>query len=190
KKGETVGIIGENGAGKSTLLKILAGELEASDGTFVIGSNVKIGYFSQHALEVLNSTKTVFEEIHDRIPDATVGFVRNLLGSFLFSGDEVEKKVGSLSGGEKSRVVLATILARPVNFLVLDEPTNHLDILSREVLLDAIQRFDGTVIIVSHDRHFLRGVATKTYELDRGELRMYPGTYDEYLERHARDIPA
>ncbi len=151
-----------------------------------MGASVKLGYFSQHALDVLNPNKTLFEEIHDRIPDATIGFVRNLLGAFLFSGDDVEKKIGVLSGGEKSRVVLATILARPVNFLVLDEPTNHLDIRSREILLDALQAFDGTIMIVSHDRHFLKQVANRVYEVDHGALRVYEGNYDYYLSQVAK----
>jgi ATP-binding cassette subfamily F protein 3 len=155
-------------------------------GEVEMGASVKLGYFSQHALDVLNPNKTLFEEIHDRIPDATIGFVRNLLGAFLFSGDDVEKKIGVLSGGEKSRVVLATILARPVNFLVLDEPTNHLDIRSREILLDALQAFDGTIMIVSHDRHFLKQVANRVYEVDHGALRVYEGNYDYYLSQVAK----
>src|SRR6185312_2191112 len=129
-------------------------------------ASVRLGYFSQHSLEVLNSSKTIFEEIHDRIPDATIGFVRNLLGAFLFSGDDIYKKISVLSGGEKSRVVLATLLATPLNFLILDEPTNHLDITSRETLLNAIKNFDGTVMLVSHDRHFLKEIASRVFEVD------------------------
>jgi ATP-binding cassette subfamily F protein 3 len=131
-------------------------------------------------LDVLNPQATIFEEVHGRIPTSTIGFVRSLLGSFLFSGDDVDKKISVLSGGEKSRVVLATILANPVNLLVLDEPTNHLDIQSREVLLKAIQDFEGTVMIVSHDRHFLRSVVTRVIEVDQGEVRSYDGDYDYY----------
>ena len=148
-----------------------------------MGASVRAGYFSQHSLEVLNSNKTIYDEIHDRVPDATVGYVRSLLGAFLFSGDDVYKKIGVLSGGEKSRVVLATLLVNPVNFLILDEPTNHLDIKSREILLSAIKNFDGTVILVSHDRHFLRQVSTRVFEVDHGEMRIYEGSYDEYLSR-------
>ena len=149
-------------------------------GAVALGASVKVGYFSQHSLDVLNPNKTIFDEVHDRIPDATIGYVRNLLGAFLFSGDDVDKKIGVLSGGEKSRVVLATILASPVNLLVLDEPTNHLDIKSREILLEAIQDFDGTVMLVSHDRHFLRSVAHRVFEVDHGEIRAFEGGYEYY----------
>jgi ATP-binding cassette, subfamily F, member 3 len=179
---DKIAIVGVNGAGKSTLLKIMAGQTEPTNGTCVIGANVKIGYFSQSSLDVLNPNKTIFQEIYDRIPEATIGFVRNLLGTFLFSGDDAEKKIGILSGGEKSRVVLATILATPVNFLILDEPTNHLDIKSREVLLQAIKDFDGTVALVSHDRHFLREVAGRVFEVDHGTLRPYEGNFEYYIE--------
>jgi ATP-binding cassette subfamily F protein 3 len=184
---DKVAVVGVNGAGKSTLLKIITGQTEATEGEAGVGASVNMGYFSQHALEVLDPNKTIFDEIHDRIPEATIGLVRNLLGAFLFSGDDVYKKIGVLSGGEKSRVVLATILAKPLNFLVLDEPTNHLDIKSREMLLEAVQKFDGTVMIVSHDRHFLKSVATRVFELDRGEMRIYEGNYEYYLERKAAE---
>ena len=180
---DKIAVVGVNGAGKSTLLKTIHGDVEPTSGRVTIGANVKIGYFSQHSLEVLNSEKTIFDEVHDRIPDATIGFVRNLLGAFNFSGDDVHKKISVLSGGEKSRVVLACILATPVNLLILDEPTNHLDIKSREVLLKAIQNFDGTVLIVSHDRHFLRSVANQVFEVDHGQMRIYPGNYEYYQMR-------
>jgi ATP-binding cassette subfamily F protein 3 len=183
---DKVALVGVNGAGKSTLLKIIAGAVEPSDGNCVVGPSVKVGYFSQSALEVLDPKKTIFDEICDRIPGATIGFVRNLLGSFLFSNDDVNKKIGILSGGEKSRVVLATILATPVNFLILDEPTNHLDIRSREILLEAIQKFEGTVIMVSHDRHFLKAIATRVFEIDHGELIPYEGNFDYYLSKTTR----
>lgn len=179
---EKVALVGVNGAGKSTLLKCIAELTEPTDGSCSLGSNVKVGYFSQHSLDVLNPNKTLFDEIHDRIPHATLGFVRNLLGAFLFSGDDVYKKIAVLSGGEKSRLVLATILAQPVNFLILDEPTNHLDIKTREILLKAIQDFDGTVMIVSHDRHFLRGIASRVFELHHGVMHMFEGSYKEYAE--------
>ncbi len=182
---DKVAVVGINGAGKSTLLKTVYGEVEPTAGHVTVGANVKIGYFSQHSLEVLNSEKTIFDEVHDRIPEATIGFVRNLLGAFLFSGDDVYKKISVLSGGEKSRVVLATILATPVNLLILDEPTNHLDIKSREILLKAIQNFDGTVLIVSHDRHFLRAVASQVFEVDHGQMNIYPGNYEYYLSKKA-----
>ncbi len=177
---EKIAVVGVNGAGKSTLLKCIAGQTTPTTGSLSIGSNVMIGYFSQHALEVLNPEKTLLEHIHDVIPDASLGYVRNLLGAFLFSGDDAHKKISVLSGGEKSRIVLATILALPRNLLILDEPTNHLDIVTRELLLSAIQKFEGTVLIVSHDRHFLRECATKVIEVDRGEVRVIPKTYAEY----------
>ena len=183
---DKVAVVGVNGAGKSTLLKIMAGSTDATEGTCVVGPSVRVGYFSQSALDVLDPGKTIFDEICDRIPGATVGYVRNLLGSFLFSNDDVNKKIGILSGGEKSRVVLATILATPVNFLILDEPTNHLDIKSREVLLEAIRNFEGTVVMVSHDRHFLKAIATRVFEIDHGSLLPYEGTFDYYLSKTTR----
>jgi ATP-binding cassette subfamily F protein 3 len=183
KRLDRVAVVGVNGAGKSTLLKCIAGQTEATSGSVGLGANVNVGYFSQHSLEVLNENKTLFDEIHDRIPDATIGYVRNLLGAFLFSGDDVYKKVGILSGGEKSRLILATILASPVNFLILDEPTNHLDIKTREVLLNAIQTFDGTVMLVSHDRHFLRAIAGRVFEVGRGEIRIFEGGYEYYQSK-------
>jgi ATP-binding cassette subfamily F protein 3 len=183
---DKVAVVGVNGAGKSTLLKFMAGSVSPTDGTCVVGPSVKVGYFSQSALDVLNPKKTIFEEICDRIPEATIGYVRNLLGAFNFSQDDADKKIGILSGGEKSRVVLATILATPVNFLILDEPTNHLDIRSREVLLDAIKNFEGTVIMVSHDRHFLKAIATRVFEIDHGELLPYEGNFDYYLSKTTR----
>jgi len=183
---DKVAVVGVNGAGKSTLLKTIAGLTEATDGQVTVGASVKLGYFSQHSLEVLNSNKTIYDEIYDRVPEATIGYVRNLLGAFLFSGDDIYKKVSVLSGGEKSRVVLATLLANPVNFLILDEPTNHLDIGSREMLLKAIQNFEGTVMLVSHDRHFLKAIATRVFEVDHGELRVYEGNFEYYTEQKAK----
>ena len=183
---DKVAVVGVNGAGKSTLLKIMAGALEPTEGTCVVGPSVRAGYFSQSALDVLDANKTIFDEIADRIPGATIGFVRNLLGSFLFSNDDVNKKIGILSGGEKSRVVLASIFASPVNFLILDEPTNHLDIRSREVLLENLKKFEGTVVMVSHDRHFLREVATRVFEIDHGSLQPYEGDFAYYLSKTTR----
>lgn len=183
KRLDRVAVVGVNGAGKSTLLKIIAGQTDATDGRATIGASIEVGYFSQNSLDVLDPQATVLDEVHARIPTAGVGYIRNLLGAFKFSGDEVEKKISVLSGGEKSRVVLATILARPVNFLILDEPTNHLDIQSREVLLEAVVNFPGTVMIVSHDRHFLRKMTTRVFRLDRHELTVYDGSWDDYLLR-------
>jgi ATP-binding cassette subfamily F protein 3 len=183
RRGNKIALVGVNGAGKSTFLKVLAGQTEPTSGSFTLGANVNLGYFSQHAMDLLDPKKTVFETIQDIIPLATIGVIRNLLGAFLFSGDAVDKKVENLSGGEKSRVVLATLLARPINFLVLDEPTNHLDIRSREILLDALKSFTGTVLLVSHDRHFLRQLVDRVFEIDHGEMRIYEGNYNYYLEK-------
>ena len=178
-----VAVVGVNGAGKSTLLKVLAGQADATSGCAVLGANVELGYFSQHAMEVLDPRKTVFETVQEAMPLANIGVVRNLLGAFLFQGDSVDKRIENLSGGEKSRVVLATLLARPVNLLILDEPTNHLDIRSREILLDALQNFAGTVVLVSHDRHFLRQLVDRVFEIDHGEMRIYEGNYEYYLHK-------
>ncbi|OGU12577.1 MAG: glycosyl transferase family 1 [Geobacteraceae bacterium GWC2_58_44] len=183
KRLSKIAVVGVNGAGKSTFLKVIAGEADPSEGSVVLGANVELGYFSQHAMEILDPKKTIFETLQDVIPLATIGVIRNLLGSFLFQGDDVEKRIENLSGGEKSRVVLATLLARPVNFLVLDEPTNHLDIRSREILLNALADFAGTVILVSHDRHFLRLLVDRVIEVDHGEMRLYDGNYDYYLSK-------
>jgi ATP-binding cassette subfamily F protein 3 len=180
-----IAVVGVNGAGKSTFLKVLAGQTTPSNGSLTIGANVELGYFSQHAMELLDPKKTVFETVQDAMPLANIGVIRNLLGAFLFQGDAVEKRIENLSGGEKSRVVLATLLARPVNFLVLDEPTNHLDIRSREMLLDALQGFAGTVVLVSHDRHFLRQLVDRVFEIDHGEMRVYEGSYNYYLDKAA-----
>jgi ATP-binding cassette subfamily F protein 3 len=178
-----VGVVGFNGAGKSTLLKLIVGQTEASSGRVRLGANVDVGYFSQYSLDLLNPNHTVFESLREVLPNASVGVVKNLLGAFLFSGDDAEKKIGILSGGEKSRVLLARILARPVNLLVLDEPTNHLDMKSREILLDALKRFAGTIIIVSHDRYFQKALVNRVFEIDDGKLRIYEGRYDEYLHK-------
>lgn len=185
-----IALTGVNGAGKSTLLKTIVGETDATAGAVTIGASVRTGYFSQHALDTLDPKKTIFEEVSSRLPDGTVGYIRNLLGAFLFSGDDVDKKIGVLSGGERSRVLLAMILASPLNFLVLDEPTNHLDIESREILMKAVQAFEGTVLVVSHDRHFLRQITNRVFEIRDGELRTYEGNYDEYLESKAKEAGA
>ncbi|MGE0918536.1 ABC-F family ATP-binding cassette domain-containing protein [Trichlorobacter lovleyi] len=183
KRQSKIAVVGVNGAGKSTFLKVLAGQTEPTSGTVALGANVELGYFSQHAMEVLDPKKTVFDTVQDAMPLANRGVIMNLLGAFLFQGDAVDKRIENLSGGEKSRVVLATLLARPVNFLVLDEPTNHLDIRSREMLLNALQNFTGTVMLVSHDRHFLRCLVDRVIEVDHGEMRTYEGNYEYYLEK-------
>ncbi len=185
KRLDKIALTGINGAGKSTLLKIITGQAEASGGSCALGSGVRTGYFSQYSSDILVPGRTVYQEVEERIPRASEGVIKNILGAFQFSGDDVHKKVGILSGGEKSRVMLACILAVPVNFLVLDEPTNHLDIASREVLLEALREFEGTLMIVSHDRWFLRHLSTRVFEIDHGSLMVYDGGYGEYLSRSA-----
>ncbi|MGE3972946.1 MAG: ABC-F family ATP-binding cassette domain-containing protein [Bdellovibrionales bacterium] len=180
---DKIAVVGVNGAGKSTFLKVISGLTDPTSGRVALGSGVKLGYFSQHSLEVLKPNRTVLEEVESRVPNPNLGYIRNLLGAFMFSGDDVYKKISILSGGEKSRVILATMLANPLNFLILDEPTNHLDIRSREVLLSAIQKFDGTVVLVSHDRHFLRAIAHRVFEVGHGQLNVFEGNYDYYLSK-------
>jgi len=187
RRGEKVAVVGVNGAGKSTFLKCLAGQTEPTAGSVSIGANVHLGYFSQHSMELLDPKRTVFDTVQEALPTASVGVIRNLCAAFLFRGDDVDKRIDKLSGGEKSRVVLAMLLARPLNLLILDEPTNHLDIQSREVLLEALQKFTGTVVLVSHDRHFLRSLVGRVFEIDHGRMlpRMLPyeGDYDYYLDK-------
>ncbi|HEY6839293.1 MAG TPA: ABC-F family ATP-binding cassette domain-containing protein [Geobacteraceae bacterium] len=187
RRGEKVAVVGVNGAGKSTFLKVLAGETEPTTGSATIGASVNLGYFSQHAMDILDPAATVFETVQNALPQANIGVLRNLCAAFLFQGDSVDKRVEQLSGGEKSRLVLATLLGRPINFLILDEPTNHLDIQSREILLDALQDFAGTVVLVSHDRHFLRALVNRVMEIDHGEMRVYEGDYDYYLHKSGRE---
>jgi ATP-binding cassette, subfamily F, member 3 len=184
---DKIAVVGVNGAGKSTFLKVLSAQTAPTSGTVTVGANVNIGYFSQHSMDLLDASKTVLETLQEVMPNASVGTVRNLCAAYLFQGDDVEKRINSLSGGEKSRVVLASIMARSVNVLILDEPTNHLDILTREIQLEALQRFNGTVILVSHDRHFLRSLVNRVFEIDHGEMRIYEGDYEYYLHKAGRD---
>nr|MBF0222096.1 ABC-F family ATP-binding cassette domain-containing protein [Desulfobulbaceae bacterium] len=183
RRTQKIAVVGVNGAGKSTFLKVLAGITKPTTGSATIGANVSIGYFSQHAMDVLNPASTVFETVQAVLPEANIGSIRNLCAAFLFQGDEVDKQISILSGGEKSRLVLATLLGQPLNFLILDEPTNHLDIQSRDVLLQALIQFTGTVILVSHDRHFLRSLVNNVFFIDHGEMRIYEGNYQYYLEK-------
>lgn len=183
RRQEKVALTGINGAGKSTLMKVVADILKPQEGRCEVGSSVKMGYFSQYSSDLLNPENTIYDEVQNALPELEKGEIMSALGAFLFSGDDVKKKISVLSGGEKSRVVLAIILSRPVNFLVLDEPTNHLDITSRQVLLDALKRFDGSILIVSHDRFFLRSLVNRVWELDRGALTTYEGDYSYYLEK-------
>ncbi len=184
---EKIAVVGVNGAGKSTFLKMLAGQTEPTTGSLNLGANVNPGYFSQHAMDILQPQKTVLDTVQDTMPQANLGTLRNLCAAFLFQGDDIYKRIDNLSGGEKSRVVLATMLVQPINLLILDEPTNHLDIQSREVLLSALQKFAGTVVLVSHDRHFLRSLVDRIFEIDHGEMRIYKGNYDYYLEKSGRE---
>ncbi len=187
RRGEKVAVVGVNGAGKSTFLKCLAGQTDPTSGTMTIGANVNLGYFSQHSMELLDPKKSVFETVQDVMPMASIGVIRNLCAAFLFQGDDVDKRIKRLSGGEKSRLVLAMLLGKPINFLVLDEPTNHLDIQSREVLLEALKNFAGTVILVSHDRHFLRSLVNRVFEIDHGEMIPYEGKYEYYLQKSGHE---
>lgn len=186
ERGDRVAILGPNGAGKSTLLHLLMGAETADEGTVKLGEhNVIPGYFEQNQAEALDLSKTVMETIHDEVPDWKNEAVRTLLGRFLFSGETVFKRVEALSGGEKARLALAKMLLSPVNLLILDEPTNHLDIPAKEMLEAALQDYDGTVVIVSHDRYFISQVATKIVEIKEGELVLYRGDYQYYQEKLA-----
>ena len=194
RRGERWAVMGRNGAGKSTLLKMVAGALRPDEGTVTIGASVKMGYFAQQALDLLDADLTVEEQLQKDFPHESIGVLRNLAGAFQFSGDEVDKKIRSLSGGEKTRLVMARMLLDPPNFLVLDEPTNHLDLATKEMLLDSLADFDGTMIFVSHDRAFLRGLSNRVLELggESGtdvEPHVYPGSYVDYVARTGHEAP-
>jgi len=180
-RGDKVALVGPNGAGKSTLLKILAGVLEFEKGEVLLGKDVTRAYFSQNQFDLLHLENTVFEELLSIATDESQTELRTLLGTFLFSGDEIEKKVSVLSGGEKSRLILAKMLLKPANFLLLDEPTSHLDIPARNVLETALKQFQGTICLITHDRHLINEIANKVIEIDRGIPNVYPGNYDYYL---------
>jgi ATP-binding cassette subfamily F protein 3 len=185
ERGDRVALVGVNGAGKSTLLKMLAGALPFDAGERVLGSHVEVQYYAQHQLDALDPERTVLEELEQAAPEAPIARLRTILGSFLFSGDAVEKKVAVLSGGEKARLALAKMLARPAALLCMDEPTNHLDLASKEVLEEALAGFTGTIVFISHDRYFINRIATQVVEVDRGRLTTYLGSYDDYLSRKA-----
>ncbi len=185
---DKIAVVGVNGAGKSTLLKVICGLTEASKGESSLGPSIKAGYFSQFSLDLLDPNNTVLEEISNRLPLASNGYIRNLLAAFLFRGDDVDKKIKILSGGEKSRVILATLMSNNYNLLILDEPTNHLDLKSREVLLKALKEFDGTVMYVSHDRHFLHGVSNKVFEVDKGGIRVFNTNFQYYLDKKKSEM--
>jgi ATPase subunit of ABC transporter with duplicated ATPase domains len=194
RRGERWSVMGKNGAGKSTLLKMIAGAVEPDSGDVKLGASLKMGYFAQQALDLLDPDLTVEEQLRKDFPHESIGVLRNLAGAFQFSGDEIDKKIRSLSGGEKTRLVIARMLLDPPNFLVLDEPTNHLDLATKEMLLESLADFDGTMVFVSHDREFLRGLSNRVLELG-GESGVdphphaYPGSYIEYVARTGHEAP-
>jgi len=188
ERGDRIAFLGPNGAGKSTVLRLIMGMEKPTQGKVELGAhNVIPGYFEQNQAEALDLSKTVMDTIHDEVPDWKNEEVRTLLGRFLFSGDTVFKPVGALSGGEKARLALAKMLLRPANLLILDEPTNHLDIPAKEMLEESLQNYDGTAIIVSHDRYFISQVANKIVEIREGEFRVYLGDYHYYLDKIAEE---
>jgi ATPase subunit of ABC transporter with duplicated ATPase domains len=182
-------VMGVNGAGKSTLLKLVAGSTEPDDGTVALGGSVKMGYFAQHAMDLLDGERTVFQSLEDAFPQAGQGSLRALAGCFGFSGDDVEKRCRVLSGGEKARLVMAKMLFDPPNFLVLDEPTNHLDIATKQMLIAALSEYEGTMLFVSHDRHFLAALSNRLLELTPEGIHQYGGGYTEYVARTGQEAP-
>ncbi len=194
RRGERWCVMGRNGAGKTTLLKLIAGALEPDAGSVRLGASLTLGYFAQQALQLLDPDLTVWEQMQQDFPHDSVGVLRNLLGAFQFSGDEVEKRIRSLSGGERSRLVIARMLLYPPNFLVLDEPTNHLDLATKDMLITALRDFEGTMIFVSHDRSFLRGLSNRVLEIGGesgtdAQPLVYPGSYVEYVARTGHEAP-
>jgi len=194
RRGERWSVMGKNGAGKSTLLKMISGGLGPDSGEVKLGASLKMGYFAQQALDLLDPDLTIEEQLRKDFPHESIGVLRNLAGAFQFSGDEIDKKIRSLSGGEKTRLVIARMLLNPPNFLVLDEPTNHLDLATKEMLLESLAGFDGTMVFVSHDREFLRGLSNRVLELG-GESgvdphpHVYPGSYLDYVARTGHEAP-
>jgi ATPase subunit of ABC transporter with duplicated ATPase domains len=189
RRGERWCILGANGAGKSTLLKLIAGQTAADSGSVTVGGSVKMGYFAQHAMELLDGEATVWQTLQDAFPRASIGSLRTLAGCFGFSGDEIEKRCRVLSGGEKARLVLARLLFDPPNFLVLDEPTNHLDVATKEMLVRALAGYEGTMLFVSHDRRFLGALSNRVLELGPEGPIPYGGGYREYVARTGREAP-
>ncbi|MEO7190869.1 MAG: ABC-F family ATP-binding cassette domain-containing protein [Vicinamibacterales bacterium] len=194
QRGQRWSVMGRNGAGKTTLLRMIAGALQPDSGRVKLGASLKMGYFAQQALQLLDPELTIWEQMQRDFPQESIGALRGLLGAFQFSGDETDKKIRSLSGGERSRLVIARMLMHPPNFLVLDEPTNHLDLTTKDMLIEALRDFEGTMIFVSHDRAFLRGLSNRVLELG-GESGtsptpvVYPGSYIEYVERTGHEAP-
>ncbi|NUR53474.1 MAG: ABC-F family ATP-binding cassette domain-containing protein [Acidobacteria bacterium] len=194
RRGERWCVMGRNGAGKSTLLKMIAGALAPDAGRITLGASLKMGYFAQQSLDLLDPKLTIEEQLQQDFPHESTGVLRNLAGAFQFSGDDVDKKITALSGGEKTRLVMARMLLDPPNFLVLDEPTNHLDLATKEMLLDALKDFEGTMMFVSHDRAFLRGLSNRVLELGGesgtdAQPHIYPGTYTDYVARTGHEAP-
>ena len=194
RRGERWCVMGKNGAGKSTLLKIVAGAVDPDSGSVRLGASLKMGYFAQQALDLLDPNLTIEEQLRRDFPEETIGALRSLAGAFQFSGQDIDKKVRALSGGEKTRLVMARILMYPPNFLVLDEPTNHLDLATKEMLIEALRTFEGTMLFVSHDRNFLRGLSNRVLELGgesgtETQPHAYPGSYDEYVVHTGHEAP-
>ena len=189
RRGERWCVLGANGAGKSTLLKLVAGATTPDAGAVTVGASVRMGYFAQHAMELLEPEATVWQTLQDTFPRASVGSLRTLAGCFGFSGDEIEKRCRVLSGGEKARLVLAKMLYDPPNFLVLDEPTNHLDVTTKEMLVRALATYEGTMLFVSHDRRFLAALSNRVLELGPDGPVPYGGGYTEYVARTGREAP-
>jgi ABC-type multidrug transport system ATPase subunit len=189
ERGQKIGLVGINGAGKSTLLKLLAGEEDVTSGEVRIGSSVNRSYYAQHQLEILDPNETVFDTICKVGTGWSETKIRTYLGSFLFSGDEIEKYIKVLSGGEKARLALAHMLVDPSHLLLLDEPTNHLDMVSRNVVEKALGQYVGSIVCISHDRHFLNHITTQTCEVGKGRIRMYEGNYEYYEWKKKKSIP-
>ena len=194
RRGERWCVMGKNGAGKSTLLKMVAGAVAPDAGEVQLGASLVMGYFAQQALDLLDPDLTIEEQLRLDFPDESIGVIRSLAGAFQFSGDDVDKKIRALSGGEKTRLVMARMLLRPPNFLVLDEPTNHLDLATKEMLVSALRDYEGTMLFVSHDRMFLRGLSSRVLELGGesgtdSEAHVYLGSYDEYVARTGHEAP-
>jgi len=194
RRGERWCVMGRNGAGKTTLLRMVAGVLQPDSGDVKLGASVRMGYFAQQALDLLDPDLTIEEQLQKDFPNESIGVLRNLAGAFQFSGDDVDKKIRALSGGEKTRLVMARMLLDPPNFLVLDEPTNHLDLATKDMLIDALKDFEGTMLFVSHDRAFLRGLSNRVIELGGesgvdAQPHLYPGSYVEYVTRTGHEAP-